>query len=52
MIAIKQLSDYDVGFPTNMKSNGNSSQSSNGSNRQSGKSSKPKSGGGSNGLTP
>ena len=49
--AAERLSDYDIGFPTSMKSQ-SASHSSGGSSGQSARSSKSKSGGGSNGSAP
>ena len=48
----KRLLDYDIRFPTSMKTQGSASHSSSGSGDQSGKSNKSKSGGVSNGSGP
>ena len=50
--AAERLADYDIGFPTNMRSQGSASRSSSGSGGQSSGSGKSKSGGGSNGSAP
>ena len=50
MTVVKQLYDFDIRFPTSMKSHGSASPSSNGSGGQSSKGSKFKKGRGSNGL--
>ena len=52
MTAAEWLSDYDLGFPSNMKLIGNALPSNSGSGNQSSISSISKSGGGSNGSTP
>ena len=49
---VKCLSDYDIGFPTSMKTQGSASHSSSGSGGQSSRGSKSKSGGASNGSGP
>ena len=49
---IEWLSNYDIRFPTSMKSQGSASHFSSGSGGQSSKSSKSKSEGGSNGSIP
>ena len=50
--AVERLSNYNIGFPTSMKSQGSTPHSSNGKGSQSSRSGKSKNGRGSNGLAP